>query len=130
MDADIKIFDSAGGEPGSGRTDPRGVFQASGISGHATVVVRHSDTRYAFYRSPEPLRPAVQKPLSPQTRAQVERASEKKPKGMSKEDYLLNVKEQLKSNQTGNLLNWSEKVSKGGKGVEVQKALPGKPTSK
>ena len=119
-DADIKIFDSAGGEPSSGRTDPRGVFQASGITGHATVVVRHGDTRYAFFRSMEPMRPQTRKPSSP---AQPGQAPAAKGKPMSKEDYLLNVKMQLKGNQMENKSSWGEKVSKGGKGVEVEKAL-------
>jgi hypothetical protein len=50
-------------------------------------------------------------------------AAPAKPKGMSKEDYLFNVKQQLKGNQMDNKNSWGEKVSKGGRGVEVQKAL-------
>ena len=129
-DADIKVFDSLGGEPSAGRTDPRGVFQASDISGHATVVVRHGDTRYAFLRTVETLRPALRPqpaPTSPAptSPAQRDRAPSPvaKPKGMSKEDYISNVKLQLKGNQMENKSSWEEKVSKGGKGVEAQKAL-------
>ena len=122
-DADIKVFDSFGGEPSGGRTDPRGVFQASDITGHATVVVRHSDTRYAFFRTAGPLRPAAQKAPMPTPTSRMDPAAPAKPKGMSKEDYLFNVKQQLKGNQIGNKTNWEEKVSKGGKGVEVEKAL-------
>ena len=122
-DADIKVFDSLGGEPSGGRTDPRGVFQASDITGHATVVVRHGDTRYAFFRSAGPLRPAAQKRLTPAPAGRMDPAAPAKPKGMSKEDYLFNVQQQLKSNQIGNKIMWETKVSKGGKGVEVEKAL-------
>ena len=122
-DADIKVFDSLGGEPSGGRTDPRGVFQASDITGHATVVVRHGDTRYAFFRTAEPLRPAAQKRLTPTPAGRMDPAAPAKPKGMSKEDYLFNVQQQLKSNQIGNKIMWETKVSKGGKGVEVEKAL-------
>ena len=124
-DADIKVFDSLGGEPSGGRTDPRGVFQASDIAGHATVVVRHGDTRYAFHRTAEPLRPAAKIQPAPASPAQRDHAPAPvaKPKGMSKEDYLYNVKQQLKGNQMENKSSWDEKVSKGGKGVEAQKAL-------
>jgi uncharacterized protein YfaS (alpha-2-macroglobulin family)/TolA-binding protein len=122
-DADIKVFDSLGGEPSGGRTDPRGVFQASGISGHATVVVRHSDTRYAFFRTAGPLRPEARKTPTPEIGLRSGTAAPAKPKGMSKEDYLFNVKQQLKGNQMGNKNTWDEKVSRGGKGVEVEKAL-------
>jgi hypothetical protein len=124
-DADIKVFDSLGGEPSAGRTDPRGVFQASDISGHATVVVRHGDTRYAFLRTVEPLRPALRPQPAPASPAQRDHAPAPvaKPKGMSKEDYISNVKQQLKGNQMENKSSWEEKVSKGGKGVEAQKAL-------
>ena len=124
-DADIKVFDSFAGEPSSGRTDPRGVFQASDITGHATVVVRHGDTRYAFFRTIAPLRPAAKiAPARTSPNAPAPATSPAaKPKGMSKEDYLFNVKEQLRGNQIGNKSSWEEKVSKGGKGVEAQKAL-------
>ena len=46
-----------------------------------------------------------------------------KPKGMSKDDYLFNVKQQLRGNMMDNKSSWGEKVSKGGKGVEVEKAM-------
>ena len=50
-------------------------------------------------------------------------AAAAKPKGMSKEDYLLNVKQQLRGNMMDNKNSWGEKVSKGGKGVEVERAM-------
>ncbi len=122
-DADIRVFDSFGGEPSSGRTDPRGVFQAGGLAGHATVVVRHGDTRYAFRRTSEPLRPSVMRTARTTSAAISEKGAPAKPKSMSKEDYLLNVKQQLKGSQSGNKNLWEGKVSTGGKGVEALKAL-------
>ena len=41
---------------------------------------------------------------------------------MSKDDYISNVKLQLKGNNLETKSSWDDKVSKGGKGVEVEKA--------
>jgi hypothetical protein len=140
-DAETEIIDSTGGAPNTGRTDPRGAFQAYGISGFATIVVKHGDTRYAYHRSATMLRPALieqrrgAQPASPAapdpfaSRARTSPAQPQMPaegkgaKPMSKDAYFFNVKEQLKGNAADNKAQWEEKMSKGGKGVEVQKAL-------
>ena len=137
-DAETKIIDSTGGTPTAGRTDPRGIFQGSDVSGFATVVVKHGDTRYAYYKSATMLRPAAMPahgqgnqpnaenaPADPFAASSQPNQSPNIPqaKTMSKKAYFQNVKEQLKGNAIDNKIQWEEKMSKGGKGVEVQKAM-------
>ncbi len=138
-DAEIEIIDSAGASPTTGRTDPRGAFQASGVSGYATIVVKHGDTRYAYHRSAMMLQPSLARqrrqdntatpasdPFSPNTNANPNASNmpqQMPAKPMSKKDYFSNVKKQLEGNAADNKAEWNEKMSKGGKGVEVQKAM-------
>ena len=137
-DVETKIIDSTGGTPTAGRTDPRGIFQGYDVSGFATVVVKHGDTRYAYYKSATMLRPAAMPahgrgnqpnaenaPADPFAASSQPNQSPNMPqaKTMSKKAYFQNVKEQLKGNAIDNKTQWEEKMSKGGKGVEVQKAM-------
>lgn len=133
-DAEIEIIDSAGATPTSGRTDPRGAFQASGISGFATIVVKHGDTRYAYHRSAMMLQRSAAEQRSdapnnsptdafaPNSGGQA-MPQQGSPKPMSKEAYFSNMKQQLKGNAADNKAQWDEKMSKGGKGVEAKKAM-------
>src|SRR5690606_30113534 len=49
-DAEVKAIASGGGDIQSGATDPRGLFEASGLSGTATVIARQGENRFAFHR--------------------------------------------------------------------------------
>ena len=51
----VKLSASSGGGFRDGTTDMRGVFVADGLGGLATVVVRQSAGRYAFFRGKTPL---------------------------------------------------------------------------
>ncbi len=68
----VKVIGSQNGSFVGGETDLRGVFLAEGISGQVSVVARHGDSQYAFYRGmmlvglaanqPPPQQPAAGKP--------------------------------------------------------------------
>ncbi len=119
-DADIATYDSTGvSEPQKGRTDPRGAFSASGIQGYATIVVKLGDTRYAYHRSPSPLR-KMQIVKTPTPNAAPAQPAQKQ---MSKGDYLNNVRELNNSNGTGNLMIWEGKMKSEGQGVKAEKAF-------
>ena len=118
-DAEIATYDSAAtSEPDKGRSDPRGMFSASDIDGHATVVVKLGDARYAYHRTPTPLRPAA-----PAREQQQAKPAAPAAKPMNKSDYLMNVNQADEGNFRMNNDNWQKKLKSGGKGVEVEKAF-------
>jgi alpha-2-macroglobulin len=119
-DADIATYDSTGtAEPQKGRTDPRGAFSASDIQGYATIVVKLGDTRYAYHRSPAPLR-RTQIVKTPVPNAAPAQPAQKQ---MSKGDYLNNVRELNFSNSSLNTGNWEKKMKSEGQGVKAEKAF-------
>ncbi|MDZ4405835.1 MG2 domain-containing protein [Prosthecobacter sp.] len=128
-DADIAAYDSSGtAQPQKGRTDPRGAFSASGIHGHATVVVKLGENRYAIHRSATPLMPpqvAVRTPVPmPTNGAPAQQPSAPAAgKPMSKDDYLFNVKGRFNDLNTGNKAAWFDKLQNEGKGVKAEKAF-------
>jgi alpha-2-macroglobulin len=120
-DAEVAAYDSASnGEPNKGRSDPRGLFSASGIDGYATVVVKLGDSRYAYHRTPYPLRPTA--PVSQQSQQQAKPINAPA-KAMDKSDYLMNVRQQFMGNTFDNKEAWGKKMKSGGKGVEAEKAF-------
>lgn len=129
-DADIAAYDSSGtAQPQKGRTDPRGAFSASGIHGHATVVVKLGDNRYAIHRSATPLMPAtlpghgqvVPQPTNGAPRLQPAAPAPGKP--LSKDDYLFNVKGKFDASNSDNKAAWLNKLQNEGKGVKAEKAF-------
>jgi uncharacterized protein YfaS (alpha-2-macroglobulin family) len=128
-DADIAVYDSSGSaQPQKGRTDPRGAFSASGIHGHATVVVKLGDNRYAIHRSTTPLMPpqvAVRTPVPMPTNGAPapQPAAPAAGKPLSKDDYLFNVKGKFNDLNTGNKAAWFDKLQNEGKGVKAEKAF-------
>ena len=128
-DADIAAYDSSGTTPPQkGRTDPRGAFSASDIHGHATVVVKLGENRYAIHRSAGNLMPpqvVVRTPVpSPTNGAPAQQpAAPATGKPMSKDDYLFNVKGKFDASNSGNKAVWLDKLQNEGKGVKAEKAF-------
>jgi len=127
-DADIAVYDSSGSaQPQKGRTDPRGAFSANGIHGHATVVVKLGDNRYAIHRSATPLMPPqmAQTPAPQPTNGspRLQPAAPAAGKPLSKDDYLFNVKSRFTDLNDDNKAAWSKKLQNEGKGVKAEKAF-------
>ena len=105
----------------SGHTDLRGIFEADGVNGTATVLARAGDRQYAFYRGTTPLgTPPAAEAAQIQQREAIQAAGGKGQ--LDKSDYLKNVDE---SNEFIQRQNWGawDKLRRGDNtGVEVQKA--------
>jgi len=107
----------------SGQTDLRGVFQADGVNGTATVLARAEGGKYAFYRGqqthgtpPQPNAPAQQRG---QQKGKPGKGAKQQ---LEQSDYLGNIIEANERVQTGNWKRWDEQRRGDNKGVEVQKA--------
>ena len=104
----------------SGHTDLRGVFQAEGVNGTATVLARAEGGKYAFYRGQRthgtPTPPNA--PAPSQTKGKPSAGK----KQLEQSDYLRNIDVQNKSVQDGNLKAWDAQRRGDNRGVEVQKA--------
>ena len=103
----------------SGHTDLRGVFQADGVNGTATVLARAEGGKYAFYRGQK----IHGTPPAPDAAA---KPQERKPAGGKKQlqpsDYLRNIDVQNKAVQDRNFKAWDIQRRGDNRGVEVQKA--------
>lgn len=133
-DAEVKAIASNSPELKTGQTDPRGIFEATGLSGLATVIVRQGDNRYAFHRGTVML--AGSAPATPSTASPVNRRvilgsefdSPQIPqtfggKVLGKEAYFENLTDLNDTIQSGNLSTWDAKRRANGKGVQADKAL-------
>ncbi|MEM7478947.1 MAG: hypothetical protein AAF483_28525, partial [Planctomycetota bacterium] len=105
----------------SGHTDLRGVFQADGVNGTATVLARAQGGKYAFYRGqkvhgtpPEESNAAAQQEMEP--------APSKGKKQLKQSDYLQNIEFQNKAVQESNFKAWDAQRRGDNRGVEVQDA--------
>lgn len=107
----------------SGHTDLRGVFQADGINGTATVLARAGGGKYAFYRG-QKTHGTPPQPNTPEIQQQMEVAEEPTSgkKQLQQSDYLRNIEIQNKAVQDGNFKAWDAKRRGDNRGVEVQKA--------
>lgn len=105
----------------SGHTDLRGVFQADGVNGTATVLARADGGKYAFYRgqqihgTPVELNAAQQMESAPG-------ANSKGKKQLMQSDYLQNIDAQNKAVIEGNFKAWDAQRRGDNRGVEVQDA--------
>ena len=113
--AEVKAIGSHMNDFVGGSTGPRGVFQTDGVSGAATVIARHGDSQYAFYRGSLALGNVAQ----PNQQAE---PSNGKQQVQKKLDYLDNVKLRNRRVISEGLNLWDSQRRSGGKGVEVQKA--------
>lgn len=106
----------------SGHTDLRGVFQADGVTGAATVLARAEGGKYAFYRGHQNHGP-------PPEEANAEAAQmpeNAKPAGsklqLEQSDYLDNINRANYEVQDANFKAWDAQRRGDNRGVEVQKA--------
>lgn len=104
----------------SGHTDLRGVFQAEGVNGTATILARAEGGKYAFYRGQKT------HGTPPQTKAAEKLQMDGKPangkKQLKQSDYLRNIEVQNKELQDLNFKAWDIQRRGDNSGVEVQKA--------
>ncbi len=104
----------------SGHTDLRGVFQAEGVNGTATVLARAKGGKYAFFRGNKI------HGTPPKTNAAVNQSLNKKPEAAKKQlqpsDYLKNIDVQNKEVQDSNFKAWDIQRRGDNRGVEVKKA--------
>jgi tetratricopeptide (TPR) repeat protein len=133
-DAEVKALGSANPAVQSGTTDPRGVFEAGGITGTSAVIVKQGENRYAFHRGTLPLGAASQGQSAADPFAAPDNATgvtrrpaavpaDGKPKVLGKDAYLKNVDESNKALQQRQLENWDFKRRGNAKGVEAGEAL-------
>jgi hypothetical protein len=118
-DAEVKALGSRSPEVQTGSTDPRGVYEVSGISGTSAVVVKQGDNRYAFHRGTVELGAAPEQTPANGVTAP---AAVTKPKGniLEKGEYLKNINESNKAVQEQQLQNWDMKRRGNSKGVEAK----------
>ena len=126
-DAEVKALGSSSPQVQSGTTDPRGVFEVSGIQGTSTVIVRQGDNRYAFHRgtltlgshnSPMPAQNLGNSPpAKPSTSASPKRQV------LEKGEYLKNIDESNRAVQKSQIQNWESKRRANSKGVEASDVM-------
>lgn len=80
----VKVIGSRNEDFVSGETDLRGVYVADGIQGHATIIARSGDGRYAFYRGTTDLGP----PLAPAAQAEQQAAEANAPQSDASQQLL------------------------------------------
>lgn len=105
----------------SGHTDLRGVFQAEGVKGMATVLARAEGGKYAFYRGQR-----THGTTPTETNAPAQQQMKEKPangkKQLQQSDYLRNIEMQNKDVQDRNFKAWDAQRRGENRGVEVKKA--------
>ena len=106
----------------SGHTDLRGIFEADGIVGTATVLARAGDRQFAFYRgttilgsppTPEPAGATPQPDQAPAAKGKMQ---------LDKSDYLDNVNRSNRDIQQKNWGAWDKLRRGNNDGVEVRQA--------
>lgn len=122
-DAEVKALASESKEVQSGTTDPRGVFEAAGLQGMATVIVRQGTSRYAFHRGSKSIGP-ISQTINGATMIKGNEIpsinTPSKGKVLDKEDYLNNVKQSNRDLQEQQIKNWDGKRRLNNKGVEAK----------
>jgi alpha-2-macroglobulin len=115
-DAEVKALANGANAVQSGTTDPRGVYEATGLKGVATIIVRQGTNRYAFHRGTQTLGTA---PAPSMPAAQMK---DPKPKGkvLDREEYLNNLNDMNRGLQEQQIRNWDEKRRLNNKGVEAK----------
>ncbi len=116
-EAEVKALASESTEVSSGTTDPRGVYEATGLKGLATIIVRQGTNRYAFHRGTQLL--ASTAPAAPEVQSN---EGKSKPKGrvLDKEEYLNNLNDTNRGLQESQIQNWDNKRRSNNKGVEAK----------
>ena len=135
-DAEVKAIASDTAEIQAGQTDPRGIFEATGLKGMATVIVRLGENRFAFHRGVIALNstppassvtlPDVQQitPFDSDSAFDPPQIPQTFNGGvLGKDAYLQNLDLDNKTIQDGNIKAWDAKRRTSGKGVQAEKAL-------
>lgn len=104
----------------SGHTDLRGVFQADGVNGTATVLARATGGKYAFYRGTKVHGTPKLPKGAPQEPNMNSPASGKKQ--LQQSDYLKNIDVRNREVQNENFKAWDKQRRGNNSGVEVQRA--------
>ena len=104
----------------SGHTDLRGVFQADGVNGTATVLARAAGGKYAFYRGQQIHGTPVEANAAAQQMEAKSGAQGKKQ--LMQSDYMRNIDVQNKFLQESNFKAWDAQRRGDNRGVEVQDA--------
>jgi tetratricopeptide (TPR) repeat protein len=104
---DVRVIGALNADFVSGRTDPRGLFVAEGLSGNATVIARSGERQYAFYRGTAPLAVAQ---------------NAERPRGQTagKTDYLSNLGVMNDAAQSERGRNLDAEIRADRKGVQIR----------
>lgn len=106
----------------SGRTDLRGVYQAEGVHGAATVLAKAEGGKYAFYRGQAFHGTQPQPNAAPAPQQQKAKPATESKKQLQRSDYLKNIDSQNRAVQDANFKAWDVQRRGDNSGVEVQKA--------
>ncbi len=115
-DVDVRVIGSANDAFIAGRTDPRGLFVADRVVGSATVIARHGNSDYAFWRGTRLLGEADKQQQVDRANAEFKDAATN-----DAERYLKNVLELNRSLQNQRAENLQGELRKQGKGVQIKK---------
>ncbi len=114
-DVDVRVVGSASGEFRIGKTDPRGVFVADGVSGAATVIAKMDGGHYAFFRGETLLAMA-----QGQRRESKDMPQQSLEPGGGGDGYLSNVYLLNDNNQAERQQRYKQTVEADRKGVQVK----------
>ncbi|MBI4859219.1 MAG: hypothetical protein HY815_02950 [Candidatus Riflebacteria bacterium] len=113
----VRVVGSASSGISSGKTDPRGIYVADGVSGQSTVIARMGES-YAFYRGTVALAPARPPPAPAPMEAAAESYGQQ---GDLKGQVLSGLKNRARSLGQGRIVDLQQRVFRNVvKGVEVQ----------
>ncbi len=105
---DVRVVGSGSSKLVRGKTDPRGLFQADGISGLATVIARHGE-HYAFHRG------RIQIAVPPQAENGIWAGTQ-----VSKDAYLENVIQLNSANQEAHSQSLQKQMQEARRGVQLK----------
>lgn len=110
---DVRVVGTGDQSFQSGRTDPRGLFVADGVSGLSTVIARLDDRQFAFHRG--------ERLLGEAERQQRERAKPQRGEALDEQvEYFKNVQGLNRANLDLRQQNLDTEIRKGRDGVQVQ----------
>ena len=113
-DVDVRVIGSDDAAFLSGKTDARGLFVAEGVDGATTIIARHGEREYAFWRGTRRL-------LGDATRDRKPGESEKQlqPGANPQDAYLKNVMELNRGLQQQRQQQLGEQIENASKGIKV-----------
>ena len=118
-DVDVRVVGSASGEFRSGKTDPRGIYVADGVSGTSTVIAKMEGGHYAFFRGETLLAMAEGRRQEIQSDSRSREESDFGQQGVDGV-YFQNVLELNSDNQVQRQARYKAAVQADRKGVQVK----------